>query len=349
MAIGSGKLMYYRCELINCSCNYADGEFLSDEKNIMIIADDGYYFPLDNYYIDDAEASKWFVTGSGKSIEWVLGVRDINYYFSLGIRYEAIPDESSGQSEIFSSFANLYLTNNNELAEVSLKRFVVGGESPIDYGQYISSLYVLPFEIPSEIIEDEEKTIILGNLDTTVSTTLLNSYYFNVDGGVITIPNKYENLYDYVNTECILHLPFLDNVYINAEYVIGQVLTINFIIELYSGNMTINVVSSFNNEIVVSVQGLIGMNIPYIQKNVGSAANSISNVYKNMINRCFIEVNRNVPYTKNNNIFGGSVVEYGKIGDYNGYLECDSLVLNTQATNQEQDVIKNILNKGVFI
>ena len=36
-----------------------------------------------------------------------------------------------------------------------------------------------------------------------------------------------------------------------------------------------------------------------------------------------LEVNRNIPYTKDNNVFGGSVVEYGRIGDYTGYLECD--------------------------
>ena len=72
-------------------------------------------------------------------------------------------------------------------------------------------------------------------------------------------------------------------------------------------------------------------------------------VYKNRNNRCFIEVNRNIPYTKNNNVFGGSVVEYGKIGDYTGYLECDKIVLETNATNQEQEEIKNLLRNGVFI
>ena len=91
------------------------------------------------------------------------------------------------------------------------------------------------------------------------------------------------------------------------------------------------------------------MNIPFIQKSNGNVINSISNVYKNKINRCFIEVNRNIPYTKNNNVFGGSVVEYGKIGDYTGYLECDKIVLETNATKQEQEEIKNLLRDGVFI
>ena len=91
------------------------------------------------------------------------------------------------------------------------------------------------------------------------------------------------------------------------------------------------------------------MNIPFIQKTNGNVINSVSNVYKNKNNRCFIEVNRNIPYTKNNNVFGSSVVEYGKIGDYTGYLECDKIVLETNATNQEQEEIKNLLRNGVFI
>ena len=172
---------------------------------------------------------------------------------------------------------------------------------------------------------------------------------YELEGGTIEVPLKYNNIYDFVNTECVLHLPFLDKIYLNSEYVIGQTLTILFTIELYSSNLTINVVSSFNNEIVASVQGLIGMNIPFIQKSNGGVINGISNVYKNKNNRCFVEVIRNIPYTKNNNVFGGSVVEYGKIGDYEGYLECDSLVLNTNATNQEQEEIKNIIRNGVFI
>ena len=33
---------------------------------------------------------------------------------------------------------------------------------------------------------------------------------------------KYNNIYDFINTECILHLPVSDKVYLNTEYVVGQ-------------------------------------------------------------------------------------------------------------------------------
>ncbi len=279
----------------------------------------------------------------GTYLEITIEENDLKYDFYLNDDYIA-----TREIEQLGSFVNLYKTNQTELTELSKARFYENMGQIVDYGQYIISLYVLPFDIPEDILGDKS-TILLGNFDSKVESTLISNYMFDVDGGSIEVPLKYNNIYDFINTECILHLPFLDKVYLNTEYVIGQKLSITFTIELYSGTLTANIKSSFNNEIVASVQGLVGMNIPFIQKSNGNVINSISNVYKNRTNRCFIEVNRNIPYTKDNNVFGGDVVEYGRIGDYTGYIECDKIVLETSATNQEQEEIKNLLRNGVFI
>lgn len=325
----------------NCSCNYVDDEIYTGEKPILITADSGYTFKrVFNYKYGSVESS--FVKISDTLIQAKPYEKgdDTIYLYDDYI--------STKEIEQVGTFVNLYKTNQTELTKLSKVRFSESSGQVTDYGSYINSLYILPFNIPSDILGDTS-TILLGRLDSRVESTLIATYLFDIDGGSIEVPLKYDNIYDYVNTECILHLPFLDKVFLNSEYVIGQTLTITFTIELYSGNLTVNIVSSFNNEIVASVQGLIGMNIPFIQKSNGGVINSVSNVHKNMNKRCFVEVNRNIPYTKNNNVFGGSVVEYGKIGDYTGYLECDSLVLNTKATNQEQEEIKNIIRNGVFI
>lgn len=325
----------------NCSCNYVDDEIYTGEKPILITADSGYTFKrFFNYKYGSVESS--FVKISDTLIQAKPYEKDDDTIY--------LYDDYIATKEIeqVGTFVNLYKTNQTELTKLSKVRFSESSGQVTDYGSYINSLYILPFNIPSDILGDTS-TILLGRLDSRVESTLIATYLFDIDGGSIEVPLKYDNIYDYVNTECILHLPFLDKVFLNSEYVIGQTLTITFTIELYSGNLTVNIVSSFNNEIVASVQGLIGMNIPFIQKSNGSVINSVSNVHKNMNKRCFVEVNRNIPYTKNNNVFGGSVVEYGKIGDYTGYLECDSLVLNTKATNQEQEEITNIIRNGVFI
>lgn len=332
--------VYITGNIVNATCNYSDGELIDFNKDIIISANDGYTFKGAYSYKDGVE-TKFF---SNETTYLIVTINENNTDdVYLDDDYIAIREV-----EQLGTFVNLYKTNQTELTELSKVRFSESMGQVTDYGSYISSLYILPFNIPSDIIGDKS-TILLGNLDSNVESTLISNYMFDVDGGSIEVPLKYNNIYDFVNTECILHLPFLDKIYLNSEYVIGQTLSITFTIELYSGNLTVNIKSSFNNEIVASVQGLIGMNIPFIQKSNGNVINSVSNVYKNRNNRCFIEVNRNIPYTKNNNVFGGSVVEYGKIGDYTGYLECDKIVLETNATNQEQEEIKNLLRNGVFI
>ena len=325
--------------IVNATCNYVDGEFLDTSKDIIISANSGFTFKS-QYSYEYGGVTRFF----SNVTTYLIASTDTK------IRSLYLNDDYIATKEIeqVGTFVNLYKTNQTELTELSKVRFSESTGQVIDYGGYINSLYILPFDIPSDILGDRS-SILLGNLDSGVKSTLISTYMYELEGGTIEIPLKYNNIYDFVNTECVLHLPFLDKIYLNSEYVIGQTLTILFTIELYSSNLTINVVSSFNNEIVASVQGLIGMNIPFIQKSNGGVINGISNVYKNKNNRCFVEVIRNIPYTKNNNVFGGSVVEYGKIGDYEGYLECDSLVLNTNATNQEQAEIKNIIRKGVFI
>ena len=325
--------------IINSNCNYTNDEPLDVNKNIIIQANTGYNFKGAYTYEEGGFTSG--VTNNDTYLEIITS--GVTEDITLNDNYIA-----TKVIEQIGTFVNLYKVTQAELTGLSKKRIIASNGNITDYGQFINSLYVLPFDLPADLIGDRTN-IILGNLDSNVASTLIATYLFDIDGGSIDVPLKYNNIYDFVNTECILHLPFLDKVFLNSEYVIGQTLNITFTIELYSGNLTANIVSSFNNEIVASVQGLIGMNIPFIQKSNGSVINSVSNVYKNRNKRCFVEVNRNIPYTKNNNVFGGSVVEYGKIGDYTGYLECDSLVLNTKATNQEQEEIKNIIRNGVFI
>lgn len=350
-----GVLKYGNSELLNCSCNYADGETLVEGKDIIILANDGYEF--EKSFINEDGDFKYYnyvlIGGYEESMSHSpnkLTYRVTNFNVNKDITLLVTnPIYSGGEIEQLGNFINLYNPTNEELTELAKKRFVTGIDNVVDYGQFITSLYVLPLKLDSELLNEVKKDIILGTLNSMVKSTIINNYLFELNGGSIVIPNKYNNIYDFINTECILHIPFLDKIYLNSEYVIGQTLNIDMYVDLYSSNLTVNVTSTFNNKIIASAKGVIGMNIPFMQKSNNSVSNSLSNIYKNNIDRCFIEVNRNIPYIKNNNIFGGSVVEYGKIGNYAGYLESDKIVLETSATNQEQEEIKNLLRNGVFI
>lgn len=227
-------------------------------------------------------------------------------------------------------------------------RFVNASSETVDYGSFITSLYKLPFPIDSGILANEKSNIILGNYDSNVKSTRLITYKTEIDGGIISVPEKYKNVYDYLNTECILHLPNFNKMYINTEYVIGQTLTIKYIIDLYTGNVTANVYSSFIDDIIETQTQQIAENIPFIQKQNNSVVGTVSNINKNTITTAFIEIVRNIPYD-NENIFGKETIDYCVIGTKTGYIKVSDVVLNCTATVEEKEEIEQLLKEGVFI
>ena len=136
--------------------------------------------------------------------------------------------------------------------------------------------------------------------------------------------------------------------YINTEYVIGNTLTIKYIIDLYTGNVTTNVYSSFVNDIIETQTQQIAENIPFIQKQNNSVVGTISNINKNVIETAYIEIVRNIPYDSEN-VFGRETIDYGVIGTYTGYIRVSDAVLQTTATINEKEEITQLLKEGVFL
>lgn len=194
----------------------------------------------------------------------------------------------------------------------------------------------------------DKSTIILGNYDSNVESTLLNNYSCEIDLGTITVEEKYNNVYDYLNTTCTLRLPFFNPIIIDTDNVIGKTITIKLVIDFYSGNVTVNIYSTFTNSIIESQTTNIVTQIPFIQKQNNSIVNQLSNVYKNLIDTAQIEVFRNVPYYTNS-IFGKNTIDYDLISNVTGYCEISDIDLTTTATNEEKEQIKTLLKQGVFI
>jgi len=317
----------------NCSCNYSDGELYNEEKQLKIIANEGYTFK-DSY-------------------SWFGGVYTQNLinnttYLSIPIELPSDTEEitlnddyiATKKPKTVNTFTNIYLTNVDELNQLAIKRF----DDEKDYSNFILNLYEIPFKI-GEDISDVETTIKLGFYDTEIDTHLITERYVSFNLGSITVEEKYNNVYDYINTECVLYLPYFNDVYINNEYVINQTLEIEYIIDLYTNTCIANIKSSFSNEIVESLNTQIGNIIPFIQQNslIGNFSLSFNN---NKIP--YVEVVRNRPYNVNT-MFGGETIEYGKIEDYEGFIMCDKILLNSKANKNEKEEIKSLLKEGIII
>lgn len=329
--------------LKNCTCNYSDGEIITNDKILTIIANNGYIFKGVYTYKDNSGSTNQFSKNDEQTILTINYIENWNTYnIELNDNYNA-----TKISELVSSFVNLYRTNNSELVKLSKARFVNNEGSTVDYGEFITQLYVLPFTIPNDII-GEKGNIILGNYDSKVESTLITDSKLFINGGTITVPNKYNNVYDYLNTTATLRLPFFNPIIIDVDNVIGKEITINYIIDLYSGNCTATITSSFTGEIIHSETTNIVTQIPFIQKQNNSIVNRLSNANENLIDTAFIEVVRNIPYYAND-IFGKATIVFDIVGNITGYCEVSDIQLITTATNEEKEQIESLLKEGIFI
>lgn len=329
----------------NATCNYTNGEVISTEKNIIITATSGYEFK-NTYHYEDNGYSYDLVKNLEKTTltidtTKITGLSDI----TLNDNYVAtLPVETIG------GFCNLYKVTEKELSQLSKVRFQkdTTSDTVVDYGTSITQLYILPLNLPADIIGDKSN-IILGSFDSQVQSTLLNNYTVDYDMGSISVPAKYNNAYDFINTTCTLRVPFFNAVALDPENVIGHTISIKFTLDLYSGNVTMNVMSDFTGGIIYSATANIVTQIPFIQKQNNSVVNQLSNVFKYVIATPVIEVVRNIPYQADNSTFGRETVQVAKLNTVHGYCEVDNVNLVTLATNDEKDSIISLLKEGVFI
>ena len=323
---------------VHCSCNYSDGETISPSKpRLEIVADDGFIF-LNAFKYKQAGVTKYLnKSDDNKMLYKDLDTRGLN----LNDVYTAVTAPKT-----MTSFVHLYKTNDNELSALAKARFKDVSGNTVDYGQYISALYRIPVDLSN--ITGDTSNIMLGQYDSMVASTLLNQYLMDIDGGAITIPEKFHNAYDYLNTECILHLPFLDEINLPPHYVVNQTINIKYKLDLYSGTLTASIYSSYLNSIVANTSGVIVTNIPFIQKQTDNVVNSLTSVFTNLIPTAFMEVTRNIPYD-NVNIYGKECIDFDMIGNKTGYLKCDNVALVTKATKNEKDEIMSLLKDGIIL
>lgn len=322
----------------HCSCNYSDGETISPSKpRLEIVADDGFIF-LNEFKYKQLGVTKYL----NKSDDNKMLYEDLT---TTGLTLNDVYSAVTAPATI-GSFVHLYKTTDDELSALAKVRFKNVSDNTVDYGQYISALYRIPVDLSG--ISGDSSNIMLGQYDSEVASTLLNQYLIDIDGGSITIPEKFNNAYDYLTTECVLHLPFLDEVWLSPQYVINQTINIRYKLDLYSGTLTASIYSSYLNSIVANSSGIIVTHIPFMQNQTDSVVNSLSKVYTNLIPCAFMEVTRNIPYDSVN-IYGKECVDFDMIGNKTGYLKCDNVSLVTSATKNEKDEIVSLLKSGVLL
>lgn len=321
---------------INEEYNLENGTYL-----FTFVANDGYKI-TGGTYGNDFELLGDIV--EGKNFEVQLDINMSYYFFDIKVMAD--------QDTNISSFNHLYLVDNNILKLLAKEYFTLiivqpGMEFKIDLGQFIINIVELPFSLPSDILGLDDN-IILADQHLNVTAKTIKADEIKINLGSITVPYKYHNSLDFMDTDVKLYLPYIEPIILNNEYVIGQTIDIEYIIDLYSGTSTVNIKSSKTNKVIDTRFFRLGRNIPFTTSYY-RVMNNLSDVngVSNNIDTAYIEVIRNKQPELNT--FNNVVEIEGILSNESGFITVNEIELKTNATLQEKNDIINLLKNGVYI
>ena len=256
------------------------------------------------------------------------------------------------QVDIVKGANNLYKINKADLKQVNIDRFVNSGSNPptvIDYGTNILGVINLPFNINPDYIQDPE-LIKLGTHETTVTAPKIITDKLYLDLGNITVPMP-ENSLGFINATALIHLPYANSLNLDINEVLGQIINVEYVIDLYNGNSYVNIKSNKSDSIIASSSVDLGVNIPYSSMlgNNNTVYNSnMSLGGDNHVKTPYIEIIQNIPIL-GNGFFTAPITAESTLNSEKGFIQVENINLNVTATSNEKDMILTALRSGVII
>ena len=250
---------------------------------------------------------------------------------------------------------SVYVVADDDLSKITAARFVqpMGGEdsSSVDYGRFILGLIKLPFAVDASNIVGTEQ-VLLGPLETGVFAGLMNVDRLTYSLGSIAVPGSEGNVLDFADTEAVLHLPYTNPVKLDIDYVIGQTVTVDLLINLYDGTADYNITSSKLGGVVVTEKVRLDIGVPFASPDTTPGSSSPTNIdfgVDNGVKTAYIEILRKdqvLPY----GFFTAPVVVESTIGSQTGYVVVEDVNLKVpRATASEIAEIERLLGGGVIL
>ncbi|WP_235042805.1 hypothetical protein [Enterococcus faecium] len=130
---------------------------------------------------------------------------------------------------------------------------------------------------------------------------------------------------------------------------IGRDIRVEYLMNMYNGDVDINVYSSLIPDIPFLTKSTnISMNIPFLPTEIYGIEqrNNLDELVNNNVKQAQIHVKRNVPVI---NEFGIPVNATDTLDKFTGYSEITNIKLNSRADRAEQAEIKSLLANGVIL
>ena len=282
-----------------------------------------------------------FTDSEGLPVEYSPVSNEFNFsiYVAWGdeTHYDINIASSEPATPNISGFTHLYSVDYSILKEIAGVRYTSVPNT--DLGNFIIDVIEFPFNFDDLIAGNNP--IHLGGAVLEIQGAELHSDVLEISLGEINVTGDYNNSYDYLNTVTNLYLPYVDMITLETDLVMNETISITYVVNLYTGDSTVNIHSSKTNNIIHSESVTIGRKIPF--KNVDYP---IINGINNKILTPFIEVVRNEPIQ---NKFTNNIIESGLMNQFTGYVEVTNIDLKSESTLTEKRNIISLLRNGVFI
>lgn len=216
------------------------------------------------------------------------------------------------------------------------------------FSNYVHKMFEYPFKIDDSYISDDTVDIKVGKFDTGSSEYVLTKDEMIVDLGVIRVDSKYNNAFDYKDTTCLLYAPYMKTpLEIDNTYVIDKEISLYYVIDLYNGYATLNVVSELLDSPIHQIEVNLTRDIPFYNRHDREQGLTLEHYVYDELDHCYIEVVRNKPVI--DNLFGKDTIIIDNLKNRKGYIEVSKILLESNAFNTEKREIESLLSQGIFI
>lgn len=331
---------------VTITCNTNEGYLFNGDVQLSYTVETdvgGYRTVTSNFTVNDAKTSATIT----------YDFTNITFYGGAQINGTAVlnPDIPSSSYK----FINVYKLTSEELENLSKVRFTRytpnEGLQYIDLGYYVTSLKRFYCNIPT--VGNVQQEIVLADISTGVTCSLVSSDYTTADCGIVKIENNTQNSNDYTNTIIEAFLPFVGSVSLETDKYMNRNINLIYIFGIISGKCCAVFKDNDTSAILDIFNGEIAEDVPYILNNIayqmlGNLSPIESVIYGQVEKNPKIFVTYRDNLSEDNTILFSTSL-YSKLSELSGLNIIDHIDITiNDITNDEIDLIISVLNDGVI-
>lgn len=268
----------------------------------------------------------------------------IPYHFENSGSSYNVDVSATEETTTVSPMNQIFLADNDVLTALSDVPMTDPTSADTNRANYIINILDLPFPIPVEYV-GQSSSIFLGDHDTSVDAPIVLNDSITIDLGSISVSGIGNSL-DFASTYQ-LYLPFVQTVTtLNPSDVVGKTLNLEYVLDVYTGDVTVNVYNGVQTSPINSFSEVVGRKLPFrMQNTVNDSLGDINGIRNNVLTP-FVRV-RTPELVEGE--FNNMVTVEGDLSNVSGYIEFTNVKLGFKADSVVKNEIRNQLLNGVVI